>query len=145
MKKASIELRTCISMAKKKLHLFQLILWNTDQIKWMKNDRVITHSYSLHSEIVSPHPVVMKLSNTINNSAASNFCLMDSILFEIMSCFIRTIVKYKDDLFAILEKLPLSCWRVNNEQPHARIQILFPAGPKDIYVLGRGGGKVDFR
>lgn len=82
----------------------------------------------------------MKLSNTNNNLAASNFCLMDSILFEIMSCFIRTIVKYKDDLFVILEKLPLSCWIVNNKQPHARIQILFPAGPKDIYVLGRGGG-----
>lgn len=80
----------------------------------------------------------MKLSNTNNNSAASNFCLMDSILFEIMSCFIRTIVKYKDDLFVILEKLPLSCWIVNNKQPHARIQILFPGGPKDIYVLGRG-------
>lgn len=83
----------------------------------------------------------MKLSNTNNNSAASNFCLMDSILFEIMSCFIRTIVKYKDDLFVILEKLPLSCWIVNNKQPHARIQILFPGGSKDIYMLGGDPGR----
>lgn len=133
---ASVKLHT--SMVKKK---FISTDRKTDKIKWIKNGRVITYSYSLHSGIlVSPDPFVMKSNNNNNNLAASDFCLMDSISLEIMSCFIRTIVKYKDDLFVILQKHPFSCWIVNNKKPHARIQILFPGGPKDIYVFPTAPG-----
>lgn len=106
----------CISMIKK-ICIFDLF-WlqkKPDSIMWIKNGESYNtiNSYCLHSGIVSPDPIAMKLSNKSNNLASSDCCLMDSISIKIINILInQNKVKYTITWTLVVirkKKLPRSC------------------------------------